>query len=121
MTDKPVPVPPVRGELSDEQITRLWDKHVGETRSLDSGDKIAFARAILASSAPRPAAQMGPQPITAREIMAAVARGWRHPQNAGKEMDPSLAFAISAEVNDLVGRASAGKPAPSSAPEGGKQ
>ncbi len=33
-----------------------------------------------------------------KQVMQAVARGWCHPENAGKEVDVDLAKAITAEV-----------------------
>ena len=38
-------------ELTDEQISHIWDTYVGEptiSRPLDSSDKLAFARAVIA-------------------------------------------------------------------------
>jgi len=37
----------------------------------------------------------------AEELLGAIARGWCHPKNAGKVMDPDLAVAIAAEVNAI--------------------
>lgn len=36
-----------------------------------------------------------------KELLGAVARGWCHPKNAGKEFDADLAVAIAAEINAL--------------------
>ena len=58
--------------------------------------KVSDALAAIAatqSAAPTPAA---------KDILGAVARGWCHPINAKKVMDPDLAIAISAEVNALL-------------------
>ncbi len=38
----------------------------------------------------------------AKELLGAIARGWCHPKNEGKVMDPDLAIAIAAEVNALL-------------------
>ncbi len=38
----------------------------------------------------------------AKELLGAIARGWCHPKNGGKVMDPDLAIAIAAEVNALL-------------------
>lgn len=49
---------------------------------------------------------------TATQILQAVARGWCHPQTSHKEMDPDLAIAIAAEVNELFSPPSTGQEAP---------
>ena len=36
------------------------------------------------------------------DILGAVARGWCHPKNENKVMDPDLAIAIASEINDLL-------------------
>jgi hypothetical protein len=50
-------------------------------------------------AAPAPAA------LTAEQILGAVARGWCHPRNKFKVMDPDLAIAIAAEVNAMIAAA----------------
>jgi hypothetical protein len=40
--------------------------------------------------------------IDPKELLGAIARGWCHPKNSGKEMDPDLAISIAAEVNALL-------------------
>jgi hypothetical protein len=40
--------------------------------------------------------------IDPKELLGALARGWCHPKNSGKEMDPDLAISIAAEVNALL-------------------
>ena len=42
------------------------------------------------------------EPLSAEQILGAVARGWCHPTTSSKEMDAELALAIAAEVSALI-------------------
>jgi hypothetical protein len=42
------------------------------------------------------------EPLSAEQILGAVARGWCHPRNKFKVMDPDIAIAIADEVSALI-------------------
>jgi len=55
--------------------------------------------------------------LTAEQILQAVARGWAHPANSRKHMDPELGEAIAAEIFDLVRAAPSAPVKPEAAQE----
>jgi hypothetical protein len=72
------------------------DQFVEVTKKQEEQDDVPL---YLHPAAPAPAA------LTAEQILGAVARGWCHPRNKFKVMDPDLAIAIAAEVSAMIAAA----------------
>jgi hypothetical protein len=87
---------PVAWMLASALDDLQMDQFVEVTKKQEEQDDVPL---YLHPAAPAPDA------LTAEQILGAVARGWCHPRNKFKVMDPDLAIAIAAEVSAMIAAA----------------